>query len=209
DEESALKIVAEVSSNAVKRLAFIQQINAKRINEAPAAGLQAAYKRALSDIDACFINEKATLQTALELSSGASLKKFIDLQTDNILKTSKLNAKSLEELAKARGEVLQVAIKPVVWTPEEQKAAKIFPKATSLAGESGFGVLRNISRDLLARYNLLQVRNGAEIARLTKAGTSSILDIKKQIDAQFPNAESLDEITRYLELLKESKLVVF
>jgi hypothetical protein len=209
DEEGALKIAAEVASNAAKRLAVIQQVNAYRINEATAAGLQAAYTRALYDIDAYFISEKATLLSVLELSSAASLKKFIDLQTDNILKTSKLNAKSLEELAKARGEILKVAVNPPVLSPGEQKASKIFPKASPLARETGYGVLRAISRDLLAKYDLQQVRNGAEIARLTKAGTNSILDIKKLLDAQFPGTESLDEITRYLELLKEVKLVSY
>jgi hypothetical protein len=209
DEEGALKIAAEVASNAIKRLGIIQQVNANRINEAQAADLQAAYKRALYDIDAYFISEKATLQSVLELSSAASLKKFIDLQTDNILKTSKLNAKSLEELAKVRGGIVKTAIKPFVLSPEERKASEIFPKASPLARESGFGVLRSISRDLLTKYDLLQVRNGAEIARLTKAGSNSILDIKKLLDVQFPNSESLEEITRYLNLLKEVKLVSF
>ncbi|GHT30193.1 hypothetical protein AGMMS49574_09150 [Bacteroidia bacterium] len=209
DEDGALRIASEVSSNAIKRLALIQQANALRINEAKADSLQATYKRALFDIDAYTANEKATLQSVLELApSSALLKKFIDAQIDNVVKTSKLNVKAIEDLSKARGERLSVAIKPIVLTQEELKASKTYPKATALAREKGYGVLRStITRDLLTQHNLLSVQNGAEIARLTIPGTNSILDIKKSLDAQFPKAETIDEITRYLDLLKEARLV--
>jgi hypothetical protein len=231
DEEGALKITAEITSNAVKRLAFIQQINAKRINETLADSLSAAYKRAIFDIDAYFSNEKATLLSVLELAPESNLlKKFVDAQIDNILKTSKLNVKNLEDLAKTRGELLHATIKPLSLTPDEQKAAKIFPKATALARESGYGALRTIPRETQIKHGFIptgfpgggapplnpqdrpagkQIRYGAEIARLTIGGNNSILDIKKSIDAQFPNPDSLNDITAYLELLKEVKLVTY
>ena len=208
DEDGAVRIGAEVAANASKRLSFIQQFNAGRITEASADELAAAYKRALFDMEAYAISEKATLLSVLELSSGNVLKKFIGTQADYIQKASKLSAESLTELAKARGEALKVAIKPVVLQADEVKASKIYPKATPAARETGFGVIRNIPQDIQAKYNL-QVRNGAEIARLTIHGNNSILDIKKLLDAQFPNAESLAEVTQYLELLKEVKLVAY
>ncbi len=34
-----------------------------------------------------------------------------------------------------------------------------------------------------------------------------ILDIKKMLDAQFPDSDSLETVTRYLEMLKEAGLI--
>jgi hypothetical protein len=226
-EDEALKIAAEVSTNAVKRLALIQQSNAGRINEASADDLQAAGKRAIFDLDAYSVNEKATLLSVLELAPSSSiLKKYVDTQIANIQSINKIGAKSLEDLSKARGEALNVAVKPVALTPEELKASKIYPKATSLAFETGYGALRTIPREVQVKHGIMppafgrgggstgaEVQNGVyianstEIARLTVSGNNSVLDIKKMLDAQFPHAESLADIMRYLELLKEVKYV--
>jgi hypothetical protein len=209
-EEGALRIAGETSSNALKRLALTQQFHAKRISEAPADRLQETFKRAVSDIEAHAGNEKATLLTILELApANAPLKKFIDTQTGAVQKTSLLNKSSLEELAKARAEALHTTLGPVTLSDEEQKASKKYPRATSVTGEVGFGALRNIPRELQDKYKHLRPRNGGEIARLARQGSHSVLDIKKILDAQFPNAESIDEILQYLELLKDLNLIDF
>jgi hypothetical protein len=70
--------------------------------------------------------------------------------------------------------------------------------------------MRTISRDLMAKYRLDKrgaVINGSEIAKLTTDGTNSILDIKKMVDAQFPVGDSLETITRYIQMLEEAGLV--
>ena len=72
--------------------------------------------------------------------------------------------------------------------------------------------MRSVSPELLAKYGFNQrgaVNHGAEIAKLTVGGKNSILDIKKMIDAQFPNPDNLETITRYLEMLKEAGLVKY
>ncbi|MDR0757449.1 MAG: hypothetical protein LBF85_06360, partial [Tannerella sp.] len=150
---------------------------------------------------------------------------YVDTQTALLQNISKIGAKSLEDLGKARGEALNVVFKPVALTPEELKASKIYPKATSLAFETGYGALRTIPREIQAKHGIMPpfgrggganfevqggsvyIMNGAEIARLTASGNNSVLDIKKMLDAQFPHAESLADIMRYLELLKEVKFV--
>ncbi|MDR2121142.1 MAG: DUF4910 domain-containing protein [Tannerella sp.] len=227
DEDGALKIAAEVSTNAVKRMALIQQSNANRINSASADDLPAACKRAVFDLDAFTVHEKATLSSVLELApSGSILKKYIDTQIAHIQSINKIGVKSLEDLAKARGEALHVAVKPVALTPEEQKAARIYPKATSLAFETGYGALRTIPHETLTKHGIMtmtfgrggaevtvqrgiRIINGAEIARLTVSGNNSVLDIKKMLDAQFPATESLADITQYLEMLKDAGFVTY
>ena len=48
-----------------------------------------------------------------------------------------------------------------------------------------------------------------EIASLTIGGLRSILDIKKALDAQYPDAESLEDIKSYIEKLKAAGLVTY
>ena len=67
-------------------------------------------------------------------------------------------------------------------------------------------------KEVMAKYGFNKrgaVNHGAEIAKLTVGGTNSILDIKKMLDAQFPNPDSLETITNYLNMLKEAGLVEF
>ena len=99
-------------------MALVQQSNANRINNASAENLQAAFKRAIFDLDACTINEKATLSSVLELAPSSSiLKKYVDTQIADIQSISKIGAKSLENLAKVCGETLHIAVKLVTLTP--------------------------------------------------------------------------------------------
>ena len=97
-------------------------------------------------------------------------------------------------------------------TAEEKAAAKIYPKSTAKVLESGYGVMRTISPELMAKYGFNKrgsVINGGEIAKLTTNGTNSILDIKKMLDAQFPVGDSIESITKYVRMLEEAGLVTF
>ena len=72
--------------------------------------------------------------------------------------------------------------------------------------------MNTVPRDLMEKYGFAQrgaVKNGAEIAKLTTTGTNSILDIKKMLDVQFPSTDSLETITKYVEMLKEAGLVTY
>ena len=107
---------------------------------------------------------------------------------------------------------------------EEQKAAKIYPVATSQALEKGYGALRTIPREIFVKHGIMypyagrnttqtlngiRITYGAEIVRLTATGKNSILDIKKMLDAQFPDAETLADISTYLQVLKDAQFVTY
>ena len=55
----------------------------------------------------------------------------------------------------------------------------------------------------------MALAHGDDIAKLTVSGKNSILDIKKMQDAQFPDADKLEDIIRFLDMLKEAGLVTF
>jgi len=96
----------------------------------------------------------------------------------------------------------------ITLTAEEQAASKVFPKSTPKVLETGYGVTRAISRDLQQKY-MAQVPNSGEASKLTIGGSHSILDIKKMLEAQFPQKVAIAELTKYMNMLKEAGLVTF
>ena len=92
--------------------------------------------------------------------------------------------------------------KGIVLSDLEKKASKIYPKATAKVMEIGGGVIRTVPRDV-------RLAHADDVAKLASDGVNSVLDIKKMQDVQFPDADSLENILKYLELLKSEGLVTF
>ena len=214
DSGDAVKIATEVAANAAKRMSIKMKQDLTEFNNANAENFASLYRKARFNQDAMLNNETATLGTVLELApASAPLKEFISAMQENVKAAWSANSKSIDAAMKAKAAALGIApLKGIALTAEEKAASKVYPKSTAKVKESGYGVLNSIPRDLMAKYGFAQrgsVKNGAEIAKLTTAGTNSILDIKKMLDAQFPSADSLETVTKYIEMLKEAGLVAY
>ena len=212
--DDAVKIATEVAANAVKRMSIKMKLNLTEFNNADADSFAALYRKARFNQDAMLNNEIATLATVLELApASAPLKEFVSAMQENVKAAWTANCKSIDAAMKAKAAALGIApLKGITLTAAEKAASKVYPKSTAKVKEFGYGVLNSIPRDVMAKYGFAQrgsVKNGAEIAKLTTAGTNSILDIKKMLDAQFPSTDSLETVTKYLEMLKEAGLVIF
>ena len=214
DSGDAVKIATEVAANAAKRMSIKMKQDLTEFNNANAENFASLYRKARFNQDAMLNNETATLGTVLELApASAPLKEFVSAMQENVKAAWSANCKSIDAAMKAKAAALGIApLKGIALTAEEKAASKVYPKSTAKVKESGYGVLNSIPRDLMAKYGFAQrgsVKNGAEIAKLTTAGTNSILDIKKMLDAQFPSADSLETVTKYIEMLKEAGLVAY
>lgn len=215
DEKGAISIASEVASNASKRMSVRLADDLSGLNKANAESFAAQYKRAHFDQDAVLSNEKATLQSVLRLApASANLKAYVTSLTTSLQEKSAAFHKEIDAAAKAIAPALgTTAPKGVALTDAEKKAAKIFPRTTAKVKEIGYGVTRTISRDLQQKYGLTtpqgRLSHADDVAKLTVGGVNSILDIKKMQDAQFPDADSLDKIMNYMEMLKEAGLVTF
>lgn len=214
DSGDAVKIATEVAANAVKRMSIKMKLDLTEFNNADAENFSALYRKARFNQDAMLNNEVATLATVLELApASAPLKEFVSAMQENVKAAWSANCKSIDAAMKAKAAILGIApIKGVTLTAAEKAASKVYPKSTAKVKEFGYGVLNSIPRDVMAKYGFAQrgsVKNGAEIAKLTTAGTNSILDIKKMLDAQFPSTDSLETVTKYIEMLKEAGLVAY
>ena len=214
DAEGAIKIASEVAANAAKRMSIKMKQDLAALNNASADDFAALYRNAKFHQDAMLNNEVATLATVLELApASAALKDFVTVMQESVKSAWNANGKNIDAAMKAKAAVLGVApIKAITLTAAEKAAAKVFPKSTAKVKEYGYGVLNSIPKDLMTKYGFAQrgaVKNGAEIAKLTTTGTNSILDIKKMLDVQFPTTDSLETITKYVEMLKEAGLVTY
>lgn len=213
-EEGAAKIASEVASNAAKRMAIKMKYDLSLLNEATAENLAQLYRIARFNQDAMLKNETATLATVMELApASAALKELVNTLQAGVKTAWTTNGKSIDAAMKIKASALGVApIKSIVLTAEEKAASKVYPRSTAKVKEYGYGVLRSVPADVMAKYGFNKrgaVNHGGEIAKLTVGGTNSVLDIKKMLDAQFPNPDSLETITNYLEMLKEAGLVTF
>lgn len=214
DEQGAVKIASEVAANSAKRLSIKMKQDLAALNGASAADFAALYRNAKFHQDAMLNNEIATLATVLELApASATLKDIVATMQESVKSAWSANNKNIDAAMKAKAAVLGVApIKAIALTAEEKAASKVYPKSTAKVKEYGYGVLNSVPRELMAKYGFAQrgaVKNGAEIAKLTTTGTNSILDIKKMLDVQFPATDSLETITKYVEMLKEAGLVTY
>ena len=214
DQQSALEIAGEVAANSAKRMSVKMKQDLNALNNASAEKFAALYRAARFNQDAMLNNEVATLATVLELApASAPLKETVAAMQESVKATWSANCKSIDAAMKAKAAGLGVApVKGIVLTAAEKAASKVFPKSTPKVKEYGYGVLRSVPAELMAKYGFDKrgaVLNGAEIAKLTTTGTNSILDIKKMLDAQFPTTDSLETVSKYVEMLKEAGLVTY
>ena len=214
NSSDAVKIATEVAANAAKRMSIKMKLDLTEFNNADAENFAALYRKARFNQDAMLNNEVATLATVLELApASATLKEFVSTMQENVKASWTANCKSIDAAMKAKAAALSIApLKGIALTAAEKAASKVYPKSTAKVKEFGYGVLNSIPKEVQAKYGFAQrgsVKNGAEIAKLTTTGTNSILDIKKMLDAQFPTTDSLETVTKYIEMLKEAGLVTY
>lgn len=213
-EEGAVKIASEVAANAAKRMAIKMRYDLSLLNGATSDNFASLYRSAKFNQDAMLKNEIATLATVMELApASVALKGLISTMQESVKSAWAANGKNIDAAMKVKASSLGVApIKSIALSAAEKAAAKVYPRSTAKVKETGYGVLRTVPAETMAKYGFDKrgaVNHGGEIAKLTVGGTNSILDIKKMLDAQFPNPDSLETITKYLEMLKEAGLVTY
>lgn len=213
DEAGAVRIASEVASNSAKRMSIKMKYDLSLLNGATAEDFPALYRKARFDQDALLINETATLESVRELApASALLEEYVRTLQANVKSVWTANTKSIDAAMKAKAAASGSSPLKIELSAEEKAASKIYPRSTSKVKEYGYGVLRSIPDELLVRYGFDKrgaITYSAEAAKLTSDGKNSILDIKKMLDAQFPEADSLETIVRYLSMLKDAGLVEY
>lgn len=209
DENMAIKIASEVASNAEKRMSLKMRYDLAQLNGASKEEFKDLYRTAVFNQDAILNNETATLATVMELApSSALLDEYVKSLQASLKTVRAANGKNIDASMKAKAATSGYAPVKVELSAEEKAASKIYPHSTSKVKEYGYGVLRSIPAELAAKYGI-RLTYSAEVAKLASYGKNSVLDIKKMLDAQFPDSDSLESVMKYIELLKEAGLLEY
>ena len=196
-----MHIAQEVATNASKRLTLEEQTLLRDINDAKVNNINQVLKRSIFNLDAYLTAELIALESTLQLApTDAHTKAYVAQLKAQLRVNHDQGVRSLTTAAQLRASTLNTKLAAITLTAEEKAADKIRPRATKKAHNEGYGVLNTLEQPTKERRYVRGYKN--EIASLTIGGLRSILDIKKALDAQYPDAESLEDIKSYIEKLK-------
>jgi len=215
DDDMAIKIAGETTSNAMRRLGHQVVIAMERLNRATGSDLGEAYKDALSLIEVHVTNEKNTLDTIMELASDeARIGHYITKMQASIDALGKTAMATIEEHMMVRADSLKTVPAEIELTDLEKKAAEIFPKQTEKVLANGYNGYRDlidqVPEEQKEKYPYPTERgqriDTAEIGRLCN-GENNVFTVKKMLDAQSPRKTDLQHILNYLKILEMAGLV--
>jgi hypothetical protein len=218
DDAMAVKIAAETTANAVRRLGQALTVGIELLNSADAGALAAAYAAARGQVEAAVINEKETLDSVLELAADKNaMSGYLLRARQSVDGVGAAELAALKSHMESIAGKMKVAPVKLVPTALEKKAAGLIPRPTAKVREKGYngysGLIEAVPAEVKTKFPFgregeFAVVNTSEVQLLVN-GKHSALDIKKMLDAQNETPSSLQGILNYLEILKAAGLVEY
>jgi hypothetical protein len=214
DDNMAIKIAGETTSNGTRRLGHQFVVGLEHLNKATGKTLLESYKSARIQVEAAMANEKATLETILELADNKrEVGRYLAKMKRTIDAVGKAHMDALKTHMEATAKKLGVKPVKIQLTELEKKAAKIVPRTTAKVKMNGYREYRKfitqVPKEERAKFPYRGRRNIANTNELQLLidGKRSALDIKKMLDAQYTRKSKLQSIINYLEILKLAGLI--
>jgi len=215
DDDMAVRIASEIAGNAARRLGHQLMRGVEKLNAAAGSGLGEAYRLARVFVETGAANEKATLDSVMELAKDtkrvgghvAALKGSVDALAASHLDT--IAAHMRQRAAELGVEPVRPALSPV-----EEKAARLVPKPTSRVRAGGYRAYRDdieaVPEEVRRQHadNTRAIANTSELQCLID-GNRSVLDIKNNLDAQYQRESDLAAVLGYLEILRAAGLIEY
>ncbi len=214
DDAMAGRIAAEIVSNASARIGHQLARGLEEMGRADAASFPAVYKRVHGYIEASARNERATVDSLLQLAGDKV--GFVRYLAELKASVTGLETAHLRTMDQAmRRQAVALGLKPVdlKLSEAEKRAAALIPKPLPKIRADGFqGFQASIqeARKALgaAAPDRTASRNTSEIQLLCD-GKNSAQDIKKMLDTQFRQETPLEAVVGHLEVLKKAGLVAY
>jgi len=213
DDEMAIKIGAEIVSNATNRLAHQLARGLQELNSANPEGFPDAYKLARVYIETAVTNEKNTLETVNQLAVDKKrVGDYIQAAKKSVDRIGETQLAALEMHMRATAARLDTKPISVQLAADEKKAAKIVPKQTAKVKMNGYGGTRELLTPILASmrekfpFDMRKIGSASELQTLID-GKRSVLDIRNLLDAQYERKSELRDVLNYLEILKAAGLI--
>ena len=213
DDDMAINIAGEITSNGVRRLGHQLIVAMENLNAAKVDNFNDAYKMAKLTLECAIANEKATLESVLELASNKRMVgEYITKMKNNIDEIGKTHLAAIETHTLAVAKRLNTAPAQIILADLDKEAAKIVPKPTKRIQEKGYRGYREYiekipdeERDKYP-YSRREIASSSELQLLID-GKRSILDIKNCLDTQYSRKSNLQDVINYIEVLRLAGLV--
>ena len=211
DDNMAIKIAGEVTSNGTRRLGHQLVVGLEKLNSATKENLTESYKMARTYVEASVDNETATLESVMELAEDKrAVGSYVTKMKKTIGQFGEAHLKTLETHMAVVAKQLGVAPVKIRLTDLEKKAQKIVPKPTAKITANGYGGYSEFFPEGQGGGRRFRgsrdIANSGELQRLIN-GKRNALDIKKALDAQYTRESKLDKIIEHLEMLKTAGLI--
>jgi aminopeptidase YwaD len=215
DDAMAARIAAEIVSNAAARLGHQLARGLEEIRRADKAGFPASCKRARGYLEASAANERATLDSVLQLvrDKSAFAPALLEWKA-SVTATAQAQIRAFDQGAKVAAAGLGLPAVDFKPTEAEKAAARVVPRPLAKIKEGGYQGYQPAVQQAMkddkggAAPNRSAQRSASEIQLLCD-GRNSALDIKKMLDTQFRQETPLEGVLAYLEILKKAGLVAF
>jgi hypothetical protein len=213
DDEMAVKLAGEIASNGTRRLGHQLVMGLERLNGATLETLPESYMWARAHVEGSVINERATLETVLELATDSEMVgDHVRGMQQTIDQVGDAHLSALETHMETVAARLGTSPVEVRLTDLEREASRLVPIPTPLVKQDGYGGWRSYLQDVMVEgrrqypYETSDIANTGELNLLIN-GRNSVLDIKKMLDAQYSTVSDLQAILNYIEILKMAGLV--
>ena len=211
DDDMAIRLAGEITSNATRRLGHKFVIAQERLNEAGADNLTHQYKWARAHVEGTVMAEVETLESVMELADDASkVGAYVQEMKGAIEAIGQAQLAALETHMEATARRLGAEPVSLSMCEMEERAASTVPRQTALVKRDGYTGWREhlnaVGADVRAQYPTEGLASTSEVQLLID-GRHSVLDIKKMLDAQMQTPSNLQSIFNYLEILKAAGLV--
>ena len=212
DDAIASQIASEIVSNASGRLGHQLARGIEEIKRTDQNHLADTYKRAAGYIAAAGINERATLDSVMELAvDKPRMGKHVSTLKSAVSGLEEASLKVLDSQMRIAASL--VGVKPIELnlTAEEKKAAGVVPRPTAKIREKGYRGYRAAIEEATKASGKSSSVAGAAAAeiQLLCNGKNSALDMQKMLDTQMQRPTELGGIVGYLEILKQAGLVEY
>jgi hypothetical protein len=212
DDNMAIKIAGETTSNGSRRLGHQLMAGLEQLNQTTSETFADDYKKARVYLEAALDNELATLESINELAKDKKyVGDYIATMQKNVTQIGATHLGSLETHMRVVAKKLNLQPVKIKLTDEEKRAAKIIPKQTPKVKTNGYRGYREFFPESqrssgFRRSRPRGIANFNEMHCLIN-GKRSVLDIKKALDAQDTRESTLKGIMAYLEILKTAGLI--
>ena len=213
DDDMALKIAGEITSNGTRRLGHQFVVGLEKINSASGKNLREAYKMARLHVEMAVSNEQNTLKSILELAEDkAKVSAYITKMQKTIEAIGKAHTSALIIHMEAAAKRLGTKPVKIQLTKLEKKAVKIIPYPTENVYINGYRAYRKFIDEVPKEekekypYERRDIASTSELQSLIN-GKRSILDIKNNLDVQYERKSKLQSILNYIKVLELAGLV--